>query len=371
MRVSFVNRQSPNFFELLFISIFWILLLISPLLFQWINKSTVNWSAILNVWIDYVPLFVIFSINRGVLIPKFLFKSRASLYLISVAILIGITVMGSITIRKELTSQREVPKHERALLKFPESRKTQRQRQGLDRSEEPQKATTPPYINLILLSILLVGFDTGMKLSVRWAKTLQQKAEIERENVKNELAFLRNQINPHFLMNTLNNIHSLIDFDREEAKKSIAKLSVLMRHLLYESDERPIILAKEINFIESYVELMRLRFSEDVEISLKLPTTIPDISIPPLLFTNIIENAFKYGISCEEESFVRISLYIHESELEFRVLNSLHKKQDTVESSGIGIENTKKRLNLIYKDNYLFSYTEENNIFSSTIKIPI
>lgn len=373
-----IEKQSLKYFELIFISLFWVLLFISPLLFQWINKATINWSVIFNVWVDYLPLLIIFIINRGILIPKVLFKSRLTLYLVFVVLLISFTVLGTVSIRSQLNPQRTAPKHEAALLQFSNSNNASNQRNQREqrdrrnfRKQEPQKADTPPYINLILLSILLVGFDTGMKISVNWAHTSQQKAEIEKENIKNELAFLRNQINPHFLMNTLNNIHSLVDFDTKTAKSSIAKLSVLMRYVLYESSEKPTTLVKEINFIESYIKLMELRYSEEVEIKFERPIDIPNTSIHPLLFTNILENAFKYGISPDEKSFVHISLLIHENEIEFSTLNSLHQKQDEIEQSGIGIKNTEKRLKLLYNNNYTFAYNENENVYRSTIKIPI
>ena len=369
MTIGFLNKRNPKILEVIFISFFWILLFAAPIFFQWINMQTVNWKIIFSVCVDYLPLLVVFSVNRSLLIPKFLFKSRLSLYLLSVTILITLIVLGSITIRERLNPQKTPPLHGPALLQFPNSNKIIKQR--MPRRQESPMSSTPPYINLILLSILLVGFDTGMKLSVNWAQTLQQKAEVEKENIKNELAFLRNQISPHFLMNTLNNIHSLIDFDTKEAKRSVAKLSVLMRHLLYENDRNPAALEKEVKFINSYIELMKLRFCEEVDIQFNLPEKLPDIAIPSLLFTNILENAFKYGISYENKSFVHIHLCIHKNQLEFSISNSLHKEKVSDEKSGIGIENTEKRLQLLYNNNYTFTYTKKDNVFNSTIKIPI
>jgi len=369
MNARILNKQNHKLFEIIFISFFWILLFSAPIFFQWINKHAINWKVISGVCIDYLPLLIIFCINRCILIPKFLFKSRLGLYILSVIIVISLTVFGSITIREQLSPKSPQVAHLKPSLQFPDSKKANKQRSPF--KQDLPNATTPPYINLILLSILLVGFDTGMKVSVNWAQTLQQKAEIEKENVKNELAFLRNQISPHFLMNTLNNIHSLIDFDTKEAKHSVAKLSVLMRHLLYESDKNPSPINKEIKFISSYIELMKLRFCEDVDIQFNLPQQLPNIAIPPLLFTNILENAFKYGISYEKESFVHINLFIKKNELEFTIENSMHNKKKSQNKSGIGIKNTEKRLKLLYNNNYTFTCTKTQNIFKSTIKIPV
>ncbi|MEP5501119.1 MAG: sensor histidine kinase [Algibacter sp.] len=369
MNEKFLNKQGSTFFESIFISLFWILLFILPPFFQWVNSSTIHWDVVFNVWVDYLPLLIVFCVNRFILIHIFLVKKRHVLYIVSVAIVIALTVLGSITIRQQLMPQKTVPQHRQELLQFPDANKIVLQNGGAER--QAHTGTYPPYVNLILLSILLVGFDTGMKLSVQWAQTQRQKAEVEKENIKNELAFLRSQVSPHFLMNTLNNIHSLIDFDTKEAKRSIAKLSILMRHLLYESNEKSIPLSKEIKFIESYVELMKLRFCDEVIIRLEMPENPPNILIPPLLFTNILENAFKYGISYEHKSFVQINLFINQNELQFTIQNSFHEKFKTAEKSGIGIENTKKRLKLLYNDNFVFTYTENENVFNSTIKIPI
>ncbi|MFB9053825.1 sensor histidine kinase [Formosa undariae] len=369
MNKTVLNTQGSRFFESTFIFLFWILLFVLPVFYQWINSHTVRWNVIFSVWTDYLPLLIIFCVNRFILTPFLLFKNKKIAYIASVIVVIGLTVMGSISLRNDMPSQNRNQIQKHVGLQFPNSNKAGNPQDGLER--QGGAGTYPPYVNLILLSILLVGFDTGMKLSVKWAESQQQKAEVEKESIKNELAFLRNQVSPHFLMNTLNNIHALIDFDTKEAKSSIAKLSVLMRYLLYESNDKPIPLTKEIKFIASYVELMKLRFHEDVKIQLNLPENPPNISIPPLLFTNILENAFKYGISYEQKSFVYINLLIHENELECTIQNSVHEKFKTSESSGIGIQNTEKRLKLLYNNNFTFTYSEIENVYNSTIKIPI
>ncbi|MBP1840122.1 sensor histidine kinase [Formosa algae] len=369
MNKTVLIKQNSSFFDSVFAFIFWILLFVLPLIYQWINTDAIQWRLIFNVWIDYLPLLIIFSVNRFLLIPFFLFRNKKFIYFIMVLGVIGCTVFGSFTMRKAFLSQNASLAPRQTPLQFPNSNKNIAPQGQLSRHAPADMY--PPYVNLILLSILLVGFDTGMKLSVKWAEMQRQKAEIEKESIKNELAFLRNQVSPHFLMNTLNNIHALVDFDTKEAKSSIAKLSVLMRHLLYEANDKPIALTKEIKFIESYVELMKLRFCEDVKIELHLPENPPNILIPTLLFTNILENAFKYGVSYEHESFIDITLSVHEHELKFNIENSLHEKFKTEENSGIGIENTQKRLKLLYQNNYTFDSVDHGNVFSSTIKIPI
>ena len=172
-------------------------------------------------------------------------------------------------------------------------------------------------------------------------------------------------------MNTLNNIHALVDINTEEAKESIIQLSKLMRHLLYDSEIDKISLQKEFSFIKNYVDLMKLRFSDKVEIVLNLPDQISDKSIPPLLFTSFVENAFKHGISYEQPSFIHISFTVTDKILTFELTNSNPKNETADESSGIGIENSRKRLDLLYGKNYILKTEDKDDKYSIQLSLPI
>lgn len=229
----------------------------------------------------------------------------------------------------------------------------------------------PPFISFFVISVLIVGFDTGLRLSVKWVHSEQMRTFVEKENMQTQLAFLRNQVSPHFFMNTLNNIHSLIDIDTGEAKESIIRLSKLMRHLLYDSEAEEIPIRKEITFIKNYVDLMRLRFSEKIEIDLQIPTQVPDKSIPPLLFTSFVENAFKHGISYQKSVFIHISFLYIDDCLHFRIRNSYYRTGSEIGHSGIGIANSRKRLDLIYGDQYNLDIEDKENEFIVNLIIPI
>ncbi len=236
---------------------------------------------------------------------------------------------------------------------------------------KPPPNPMPPYISFMIISILIVGFDTGLKLSVKWVQSEQKRVSAEKENVESQLAFLRNQVSPHFFMNTLNNIHALIDFDAAEAKESIIRLSKLMRHLLYDSEVSLIPIQKEYEFISNYVDLMKLRYSDKVQINLQLPSELQDKKIPPLLFTSFVENAFKYGISYEQSSFINISFANDAQHLFFEISNSIPKNQKEQEVGGIGIENSRKRLNLLYANNYDLNIKHSEDVFTVSLKIPV
>jgi len=255
---------------------------------------------------------------------------------------------------------------ERPVLPPPPPRK-ERSRPPDSSNPEP----VPAYINLLILSVLVFGFDSGLKITSKWVHSEQQRMSLEKENIETQLAFLKHQVSPHFFMNTLNNIHSLIDIDAVEAKKSVIKLSNLMRHLLYESDIEMSPIKSEVDFIKSYVDLMKLRYSNEVKINFKVPRRIPDKSIPPLLFISLLDNAFKHGISYVSESFVDIELSITSDKLCIIITNSKNKEASKKSVFGIGMENTRKRLDLLYKGNYTLDITDRGNIFITNLTIPI
>lgn len=198
-----------------------------------------------------------------------------------------------------------------------------------------------------------------------------EKGKAEKLFIESELAFLRNQVSPHFLMNTLNNIHALIDIDAGEAKGSIIILSKLMRHLLYESERDANPISMEMGFIQNYIDLMRLRFAEKADIKLEIQEALPGNSIPPLLFTSLLDNAFKHGIAANNGSFIHINITSSGSKLTFEIKNGIPKHTKSNAQSGIGIENTRKRLNLLYGENYELYISDMNDIYIARLTIPI
>jgi LytS/YehU family sensor histidine kinase len=198
-----------------------------------------------------------------------------------------------------------------------------------------------------------------------------EKVRLEKENMATQLVLLRNQVSPHFLMNTLNNIHSLVDINSEEAKEAIIRLSKMMRYLLYETETEKTTLIREIEFLESYINLMKLRFNSKVVIILNIPQVIPDKTIPPFLFTSLIENAFKHGVSYVDESFINIDLTIADGRLLLVVKNSKTEKKLIDKFSGIGIENTRKRLELLYGKNYYLDIFDNKDFFTVNLSIPL
>lgn len=365
------KKYKFNYFEPLIIIAFWALLFASPLLFGRFEDQ-IEWQKVQTAWLNFLPLLVLFFINRFALLPRLFFKGKRVGYFLST---ISIIVLFAVNIHffNDIPTQKR-PRPEgienSGLLTEPP--------RGFDRMPPPNIRPSesapqpiPPSINFLILAVLLVGFDTGLQISMRWSSLEKEKFKLEKESVENQLAILKNQVSPHFFMNTLNNIHALVDIDSEQAKTSIIKLSNLMRYLLYDSEGSKTPIKKEISFIESYIELMKLRFSEKVKITVDIPTVIPEKLIPPLLFTSLIENAFKHGISYNSTSFIEVKMSFSEENLIFIIKNSNPNFNKTNETKGIGIENTKKRLDLIYGENYTLKVDDNKEFYLINLNVPL
>ena len=157
---------------------------------------------------------------------------------------------------------------------------------------------------IILSAILLVGFNLTIRFFLKSLHDEEMLKELEHQHLESELQYLKYQLNPHFFMNTLNNIHALVDIDSEKAKRTIIELSKLMRYVLYEANKSQISLEREIQFLENYIALMKLRYTERLTIYTDFPIIVPRVQIPPLLFISLLENAFKHGVSYREDSFM-------------------------------------------------------------------
>ncbi len=357
--------------EILVILAIWLVIIAMPvLLFQ--RNDTINWSNVFVAWVGVLPFLLLFLVNHFLLIPFLFFKKSKALYFLSaLSLVVGFTFTtwfmekGNADFRpKPLPGMRQLPPSHIENQQLPDRPPHQGQ-QG--RNPIP----FPPFVNTFIIAMLVIGFDTGLRMIFRWSKLEQEKTLLEKENVQNQLAFLRTQVSPHFFMNTLNNIHALIDVNSEEAKDSIIKLSKLMRHLLYESQGEKTSLKKEIEFIKSYVNLMKLRFSDKVKISVVVPDLIPEKDIPPLLFTSVIENAFKHGVSYSSASFINIKISTPENKLQVMIANSKTAQNDENDENGIGLENTRKRLELIYPGKFDFRIVDNEKDFTVIISIPL
>ena len=227
-----------------------------------------------------------------------------------------------------------------------------------------------PEVMKMIMGILLVGVDLGAFFYVESKRKERRMQELQAENLSQRLESLRYQINPHFFMNTLNNIHALVDIDPEKAKESIEVFSKMMRILLYEGDAPAIPLAKELDFIEHFISLMRLRYPEEsVRIDTDFPESRAGAVVPPLVMGSFVENAFKHGVSYSAESYIRIKVEMKDGKVVFRCTNSSHPS-DNDARHGIGLENIKKRLTLLYGPSYTLSINDGVEEYDVLLAIP-
>ncbi|MBP5383106.1 MAG: histidine kinase, partial [Bacteroidales bacterium] len=227
-----------------------------------------------------------------------------------------------------------------------------------------------PEVMKIIMGVLLVGVDLGVYFYVESRRRERRMKELEAENTKQRLESLRYQINPHFFMNTLNNIHALVDIDPDKAKESIEEFSKMMRILLYEGDSPTIPLSKELDFIEHFVSLMRLRYPEEsVKIDMVFPDECTGAVVPPLVMASLVENAFKHGVSYSSGSFIRVKVEVGDGKVVFRCSNSSHPSGNDTRH-GIGLENIKKRLTLLYGQAFALSIDQTEEQYDVVLAIP-
>jgi LytS/YehU family sensor histidine kinase len=220
-------------------------------------------------------------------------------------------------------------------------------------------------------SILVCGFSLGLGVLEKLSQNEKERKDLEKEKLNSELAFLKNQISPHFFFNTLNNIYSLIGIDTTEAQEAVLKLSKLMRYLLYESEHGESKLEDEISFMNHYIDLMKLRLNDKVELSVSFPENTDDLCIPPLLFIPFVENAFKHGISYREHSFIDIKMIVEGTQVSFLVKNSIGTSSHAGDGqySGIGLKNVKKRLNLLFPGSHNLKIKKAPDTFSVDLQL--
>lgn len=310
------------------------------------SENTIDFNNVVISWGKIMPYFVIFILNNNLLTPQLLLRHRYWLYSICLVVMI-VTMFGGIE-----------------LFDFSYWQTDYKYKASL---------TDLAWYWNVLIGVLMAGANAMIKLYYRAIETERRMALLEKQNIETQMKYLMYQINPHFLMNTLNNIHAMIDFDSTMAKRSVMELSRMMRHVLYDSSEEHTTLDKEVEFLHNYIELMRIRYDDDVDIKFTAPdiTRCRSVKMPPLLLIVLVENAFKHGISYNNKSFITISISVDANELTCVVANSRHDYH-TAGHSGIGLNNITKRLDILFGDGYTLSTDHsDKNIYIVELVIPI
>lgn len=277
-----------------------------------------------------IILIVFYYFNRWWLIPNLLAKKQTLVYIIAVIIylLLYLGTMYFIFVDSPETKQWV---HAQML-------------------KNPRFKFNPRFFSAGPLTLFLLTFiiSSSSKVIAQWFYAEETRQEITKQQLQTELSLLKSQVNPHFLFNTLNSIYSLSVTNNEKTSDAVMKLSRIMRYTLEESKHDEVPLADEIEFIRSYIDLQKIRLTDMVSIDFTTCGPVENVVIAPLLFIPFIENAFKYGISTHHPSAIAIHLEVQQNKLTFTCINDVVPVQHKHESTGTGIVNTKRRLELLY-----------------------
>lgn len=370
------------------------ILLVAPILslyFRTLNNanSEFQWSEVFHEWKFMMVFCLVFTIHNFLIAPLLVYLKRPTTYaVISAALLIAFSVW-QYTCRPKPDNIGAPPHTEQALEEStppplpddvsgePCGPDGKRELPPPKPSEDPNhKSPEPPVFSgehdivSVLMMAGLLGINLLSKYYFRFADERKRLEEIEKQSLENQLKYLKYQINPHFFMNTLNNIHALVDIDPERAKTTILELSKLMRFVLYEGNKTKVPLQREIDFVSNYIRLMRLRYAEEVEITMEVNGPVPEMEIIPMIFITFVENSFKHGISYKHKSFVDVAFSFSNDTITFVCRNS--KTEASYDShGGVGLTNVRQRLALVYGDSYTLTIKDENDTYNVKLIIPI
>lgn len=351
-------------------------------------KITFSWNEILHAW-GYTSMWlVMFAIHNFLLLPILLKKRKTGTYM-CLSFLILLTGMFITYINRPRHNWQEEARMEQewkadslayervAAVRLGDGRYCSPQnpmrRKPLDyRPIDPLPMLGPGELVAFFGGLLLMGMNLGVKLYFMSQRDRERQKIIDQRNLEQQMEYLKYQVNPHFFMNTLNNIHALVDIDPERAKTTIVELSKMMRHILYEGSKKLIPLTREVEFLNLYVQLMRLRYTRKVHINVDVPPQLPELKLPPLMLIIFVENAFKHGISYREESFIDIKLRVENKRLLFSCCNSKPSQvQRTNEKGGMGLQNVRQRLELLYDDDYTLDINDGEKTYEVKLDIPM
>lgn len=221
-------------------------------------------------------------------------------------------------------------------------------------------------------AITVGGLAASIKMMKYWYVKEQRNLKLQKENVESQLELLKAQVHPHFLFNTLNNIYSFTQTTSPAASRLVMGLSEMLRYMLYECNQPLVPLAKELKMMKDYITLEEIRYNEQLDINLNLPKNTDDLYIAPLLLLPFIENCFKHGTSqMLENPWITMHISLNDSQLEMKLINGKAGGYIKKEGSGIGIENVRKRLELLYPGKYSLRINHEEDVFVVTLKVKL
>ena len=391
------NHEKMNYRkEHVIYTLMWIILYLSPVMSLYMRMSgnphiEFSWKEIFHAWMFSTVWLVTFFIHNFMLVPLLIVKRRAGRYFVLCLALI-IADMAFLYANR--------PSHFRFGYHAEMRRRAEMRadsiayesiaavRLGNGRYCRPQNPVRRRPLELRPIdplpmfgpgewvagfgALLLMGMNVGVKLYFKSSEDREAQQQLEKRNLEQQMEYLKYQVNPHFFMNTLNNIHALVDIDPERAKTTIVELSKMMRYILYEGSNKLIPLSREVQFLDNYIQLMRMRYSNRVRISADLPHNMADGMLPPLLLIIFVENSFKHGISYKAESFIEVDIAAANGRLRFHCRNSKVPVQPSAQGNGgLGLQNVRQRLNLLFPGQYTLDIVDGAEAYDVRLDMPL
>ncbi len=316
---------------------------------RWGSYFDDYWYSLKSNLVEFPIHIIIVYINIYYLIPKFILRKKYWTYIFSLAFMLAMvylvrTGLNYLLVTKDI---------------WPEA-------------EDPAKFMELNHIIAVILGELyVIGFVTAIKLVIDWSIEKKRNEDLAKLQMSTELKFLRTQIQPHFFFNTLNNLYALTLKKSDNAPRLVIKLSDMMQYILYEVKSSKASLLEEINHINNFIDIERLRFKDRIESEMDITGDIEDVYVPPLLLLSFIENCFKHGLKENDKLNIKMSFNVLNGYLEFNLSNNFNPNTIKDVNRGIGNENAKRRLNLLFSSNYVLESKEEGDIYNLFLKIPV
>ena len=389
-----------NIKENLVYLVIWVLLALTPILSMMLRMAddtslSFSWHEVTRSWRVFVPYLIVFLIHNYLAAPLLIYKKKNMLYLAITLSIIFVFQLYECSNRPdnghrppdfafqqhrqncppEFRDERFAPEPWENAVDNPPANQPPHHKHHWHKQGPRDHRGGPPILlgqqNIValIIIILMLGMNLGVKFYFKTSKEAKDMELLEKKNLEQQLEYLKYQINPHFFMNTLNNIHALVDIEPEEAKHSILELSKMMRYVLHDGAKGQVLLRKDIEFLKHYIALMKLRYTDKVKINIDIPDNLVDKTVPPMLFITFVENAFKHGVSYRKPSFIEVSINTTEERVCFTCRNS--KAGNEHEGpGGVGLANTQQRLDLIYGSDYTLTIDDGEDIYQVNLDIP-
>ena len=365
--------------------VMWGMLFAAPILSIYVrtigNESFVfSWDEVFFIWQKFAVFLLLFLLHNYLLAPLLVYQRKRVLYGSIITIMLAAFIVYQCNSRPDGPPDRGP--HDKEFMEKAE-KMPHPDRQSAE-FHKPPHHMPPPIIGehdvvSVVILILMLGMNLGIKLYFKNIQDQRKLIELQKESLEQQLEYLKYQLNPHFLMNTLNNIHALIEIEPPKAQNAVIQLSKILRYVLYESNKPLVPISQEAEFMDNYVQLMRMRYSDRLRFSVNIPDAGTDVAIPPLLFISFVENAFKHGVSYQQPSFIEVDCKRYQDKnqhdrLLWTCRNSKHSRQERTavpQQGGVGMANVRQRLELIYGSNYSLNINETDNAYEVVLDIPL